>query len=69
MGVMRPFSRSEEYEADAHGADILKRAGYPGKQIMSDTLRWLLQASGPRGGFFENYPGTDDRIKPIPDQS
>jgi Zn-dependent protease with chaperone function len=65
MGVMRPFSRSEEYEADAHGVDILKRAGYPGKQIMSDTLSWLLQASGPSGGFFENHPGTDDRIKRI----
>ena len=69
MGVMRPFSRSEEYEADAHGVDILKRAGYPGKQIMSDTLSWLLQASGPSGGFFENHPGTDDRIKRIQDLS
>jgi putative metalloprotease len=69
MGVMRPFSRSEEYEADAHGVDILKRAGYPGKQIMSGTLSWLLQASGPSGGFFENHPGTDDRIKRIQDLS
>lgn len=65
LGVMRPFSRSEEYEADAHGVDILKRAGYPGKQIMSGTLTWLLQASGPSGGFLENHPGTDDRIKRI----
>lgn len=65
MGVMRPFSRSEEYEADAHGVDILKRAGYPGKQIMSGTLTWLLQTSGPSGGFLENHPGTDDRIKRI----
>ncbi|TFG38665.1 MAG: hypothetical protein E4H48_10225 [Syntrophobacterales bacterium] len=69
MGVMRPFSRSEEYEADAHGVDILKRAGYPGKQIMSGTLSWLLRASGPSGGFFENHPGTDDRIKRIQDLS
>lgn len=27
LGVMRPFSRNEEYEADAHGVDILQRAG------------------------------------------
>lgn len=67
LGVMRPFSRSEEYEADAHGVDILKRAGYPGKQIMSGTLTWLLQASGPSGGFFETHPGTDDRIQRIHD--
>jgi len=26
LGVMRPFSRSEEYEADAHGVEILRRA-------------------------------------------
>jgi predicted Zn-dependent protease len=65
FGVMRPFSRSEEYEADAHGVDILKRAGFPGKQIMSGTLTWLLRASGPSGGFLETHPGTDDRIKRI----
>ena len=65
FGVMRPFSRSEEYEADAHGVDILKRAGFPGKQIMSGTLTWLLRASGPSGGFLGTHPGTDDRIKRI----
>lgn len=69
FGVMRPFSRSEEYEADAHGVDILKRAGFPGKQIMSGTLIWLLRASGPSGGFLETHPGTDDRIKRIQDLS
>ena len=67
LGVMRPFSRQEEYEADAHGVQILKRAGYNGKQIMGNTLTWLLQASGPSGGFFATHPGTDDRIKRIHD--
>jgi Zn-dependent protease with chaperone function len=27
LGVMRPFSRQEEYEADAHGVQILQRSG------------------------------------------
>jgi Zn-dependent protease with chaperone function len=65
LGVMRPFSRNEEYEADAHGVDILQRAGYNGKQIMSGTLTWLLQTSGPSGGFFATHPGTDDRIQRV----
>jgi len=65
LGVMRPFSRQEEYEADAHGVQILQRAGYNGKQVMGDTLTWLLQASGPSGGFFATHPGTDDRIQRI----
>jgi predicted Zn-dependent protease len=67
LGVMRPFSRKEEYEADAHGVQILQRAGYNGKKVMENTLTWLLQASGPSGGFFATHPGTDDRIKRIHD--
>ena len=67
LGVMRPFSRQEEYEADKHGVEILKRAGYSGKQVMGNTLAWLLQASGPSGGFFETHPGTDDRIQRVQD--
>jgi Zn-dependent protease with chaperone function len=65
LGVMRPFSRQEEYEADAHGVQILQRSGYNGKQVMGNTLTWLLQASGPSGGFFATHPGTDDRIQRI----
>jgi Zn-dependent protease with chaperone function len=67
LGVMRPFSRKEEYEADAHGVVILKRANYDGKQVMGNTLTWLLKTAGPSGGFFENHPGTDDRIQRILD--
>jgi Zn-dependent protease with chaperone function len=67
LGVMRPFSRQEEYEADKHGVEILQRANYDGKQIMGNTLTWLLKSAGPSGGFFENHPGTDDRIQRIHD--
>ena len=65
LGVMRPFSREEEYEADAHGVDILRRAGYDGKQVMSSTLPWLLRTSGSSGGFFATHPGTEDRIQRV----
>ena len=65
LGVMRPFSRKEEYEADAHGVEILRRAGYNGKQMMSSTLTWLLQTSGSSGGFFATHPGTEDRIQRV----
>ena len=62
---MKPFSRKEEYEADAHEVEIRNRAGYNGKQVMGNTLTWLLQSSGSSGGFFETHPGTDDRIQRI----
>lgn len=65
FGVMRPFSRKEEYAADAHAVKILDRAGYPGKQVMADTLSWLLKQTGPSGGFLETHPGTDDRIQRV----
>ena len=65
LGVMKPFTRKEEYEADSHGVEILKRAGFDGKQVMANTLTWLLQTSGSSGGFFATHPGTEDRIQRV----
>ena len=63
--VTSQYSRSEEYAADAHGVVLLRRAGYP-KEMMIDTLTWLLQVSGSeRGGFFATHPGTADRIDAV----
>jgi predicted Zn-dependent protease len=69
LGVMKPFSRKEEYEADSHGVEILKRAGFDGKQVMANTLTWLLQTAGPSGGFFATHPGTEDRVQKVRDLS
>ena len=63
--VISQYSRSEEYAADAHGVALLRRAGYP-KEMMIDTLTWLLQVSGSEsGGFFATHPGTADRIDAV----
>ena len=63
--VISQYSRSEEYAADAHGVVLLRRAGYS-KEMMIDTLTWLLQVSGPgSGGFFATHPGTADRIDAV----
>lgn len=63
--VTSQYSRSEEYAADAHGVVLLRRAGYP-KEMMVDTLTWLLQVSGSEsGGFFATHPGTADRIDAV----
>jgi predicted Zn-dependent protease len=60
--IARAYSRNEEYAADRHGVDILKRAGYPA-QTMLDTLTWLAQTEGTEGGgFFATHPATADRI-------
>src|SRR5262245_25796413 len=60
--ISRAYGRNEEYQADAHGAELLKRAGYPPK-VMEETLTWLLNTEGTSGGgFFATHPATDDRI-------
>ena len=61
----RSYGRKEEFSADAHGVDILRRAGYP-KEVMVDSLAWIRRISGDKGGgFLSTHPGLDDRIATI----
>ena len=63
--IARAYSRNEEYAADRHGVDILKRAGYPAVTMMN-TLTWLTQIEGTDGGgFFATHPATADRIEAL----
>ena len=60
--IARGYSRKEEFAADRHGAELLRRAGYP-KQIMIDALSWVRRASGNGGGgFLSTHPAIDERI-------
>jgi len=61
--IARSYSRSEELEADRHGVEILRRAG-SSKEVMIDTLTWLVRTSGgdSGGGFLSTHPGTEERI-------
>ena len=61
----RGYGRSEEYAADQHGVDILRRAGY-NKDTMLDALTWIRRVSGDSGGgFLSTHPALDDRIAAI----
>ena len=64
--IQRKYSRSEEYEADAHGVDLLKRVGR-NKDVMISTLTWLMSTEGNGGGggggFLSTHPDTGDRIE------
>lgn len=63
--LVRGYSRREEYEADAHGTEILERTGHS-KQVMIDTLTWLIQSTGgSKGGFLATHPGTSERIEAL----
>jgi Zn-dependent protease with chaperone function len=63
--ITRSYSRKEEYEADRHGVDLLKRIGQP-KEVMIQTLTWLMETEGASGGgFFATHPATGDRIEAL----
>jgi Zn-dependent protease with chaperone function len=64
--ITNKYTQKEEYAADAHGVDILRRAGYDGKTLMVNTLTWLQQTEGTSsGGFFATHPATGDRIQAV----
>jgi putative metalloprotease len=62
--IQSKYSRSEEYEADRHGVELLKRVGR-NKDVMISTLAWLMstEGGGGGGGFFSTHPETGDRIE------
>lgn len=63
--LLRQYSQSEEYAADRHGVEILRRVGMP-KEAMINTLEWLRQQEGSsKGGFFATHPATGERIEAL----
>jgi Zn-dependent protease with chaperone function len=63
--LMNRYTQSEEYAADHHGMEILQKAGMP-REIMADTLTWLMQTEGGgSGGFFSTHPATNDRVEAL----
>jgi metalloprotease len=63
---MRAYGRNEEYAADRHAVDILRKAGYP-KENLVEALSWIRRVSGNGGGggFLSTHPALDDRIATI----
>ena len=60
--ITNGYRRQEEYDADRHGVDLLRGAGYY-RVVMINALTWLLQTEGASGGgFLASHPGTQDRI-------
>lgn len=63
--AVRGYGRSEEFNADKHGVEILRRAGYS-KDVMIGSLAWIRRVAGDNGGgFLSTHPGLDDRIASI----
>jgi putative metalloprotease len=63
--LAQSYSKPQEYEADRHAVEILRRAGYS-KHVMIETLSWLKQANGDTGGgILSTHPATSERIRAL----
>ena len=65
LGVMLPYSRSHEYEADAIGIYLMKQAGYDINEAAKfwQNMKAVKGKSQPE--FFSTHPNDDNRIKRI----
>lgn len=65
VGVMLPFSRSHESEADLIGLDLMARAGFDPRQSVE---LWKNMAKGGGGGtpqWLSTHPSNDTRIRDL----
>ena len=66
VGVMLPFSRSHETEADRIGLTLMAMAGYEPLEAAELWRRMKAQADGPGAPeFLSTHPSSDTRIKNI----
>ena len=67
-GAMARFSRADEKQADDMGLDLMTRAGYDPHGMLDMFQRLLALDQGGGGSvakFFQDHPGTTDRINDI----
>ncbi|MFN8389810.1 MAG: M48 family metalloprotease [Bdellovibrionota bacterium] len=64
--LSKGYGRSQEYEADAYGAEVLQRAGYnpQGLKVMLSRLEEAAHAA-PSGGWMSTHPAPEDRINEV----
>ena len=66
-GIIRPYSRRQELEADRLGVEYLARAGYPaGEAVAFWTNMMALARSRPQPpAFLSTHPSDDKRIEAL----
>ena len=66
LGVMLPFSREQEYEADQIGLILMAKAGYDPKASLTFWNKFKnLQSYGPLEEFFATHPMGEKRLEEI----
>jgi predicted Zn-dependent protease len=62
VGILLPFSRAHETEADRHGLDLMAKAGFDPRESVTlwQNMAKLGGSGGP--GFLSTHPSHDDRM-------
>lgn len=64
VGVVLPFSRGHELEADAMGLDYMAKAGYDPQEAVAFWQRFAALGSG-GPAFLSTHPQSEDRAKEL----
>jgi predicted Zn-dependent protease len=65
MGVMLPYSREHEYEADQMGLIFMAMAGYNPEEAVGFWERMSAAGGGAPPEFLSTHPSNDNRIRKI----
>lgn len=61
--MTKGYSRSQEYDADEYAAQLMQRAGYNPRALI--TMLEQLEKGGGESGWFNTHPDPDDRIDEV----
>lgn len=65
LGVMLPYSRSQEYEADEIGIHLMKKAGYNIHEAINFWKNMKAKKGVSQPEFLSTHPNDDNRIERI----
>lgn len=65
VGILLPFSRTHEYEADALGLRVMAAAGYDPRAAIPFWQRMQAASKGAPPEYFSTHPGSGNRIKAL----
>lgn len=65
VGILLPFSRQHETEADLIGLDLMARAGFDPRQSVNLWQNMAAKASAAPVEFLSTHPGPNNRIRTL----